>query len=64
VPWINSGIFNTLFYFYLLVKRWSPLAAFKKTVDRLPDQTGAWNLYEKGKKKQNRREDRKKPAVL
>jgi hypothetical protein len=55
VPWINSAIFSTLFYYYLLVKRWSPIAAFKKTIERLPDQTGAWNLYERGEKKLGRR---------
>jgi hypothetical protein len=54
VPWINSAIFSTLFYYYLLVERWSPIAAFRKTIERLPDQTGKWILYEKGKKKPNR----------
>ena len=54
VPWINSAIFSTLFYYYLLVKRWSPIAAFKKTIERMPDQTGAWNLYERGEKKLQR----------
>jgi hypothetical protein len=54
VPWINSAIFSTLFYYYLLVERWSPIAAFRKTIERLPDQTGKWILFEKGKKKPNR----------
>lgn len=55
VPWISSAIFNTLFYNYLLVERWSPIAAFKKTIERLPHQTGAWNIYERGEKKLQRR---------
>lgn len=50
VPWANSAVFCTLFYYYLIARGWSPYVAFNKTVERLPDKSGRWKFFRQRRK--------------
>jgi len=51
VPWVNATVFDTLFYFYLIVMGLSPSKSFKAAVAKLPNKEGTWRFYHKGKLK-------------
>ena len=47
--WEHAALFSTFFYTYLLLERMRPVTAFRKTVRSLPELTGKWKMYDKGK---------------
>ena len=51
VPWINSALFCSLFYYYLVVVGRSIEYSFKVAIEKLPDQDGKWRLFKRGQLK-------------
>lgn len=47
--WEHAALFSTFFYTYLLLERMRPVTAFRKTVRILPELTGKWKMYDRGK---------------
>ena len=47
--WEHAALFSTFFYTYLLLGQMRPVAAFRKAVRSLPELTGKWKMYDRGK---------------
>jgi len=47
--WEHAALFFTFFYTYLFLERMRPVTAFRKSVSTLPELTGKWKMYDKGK---------------
>jgi len=49
VNWEHAALFSTFFYTYLFLEQMRPVTTFRKTIRSLPELSGKWKLYDKGK---------------
>lgn len=47
--WEHAALFSTFFYTYLFLKRNRPTVAFSNTIDAMPELTGKWKIFDRGK---------------
>lgn len=47
--WEHAALFSTFFYTYLFLNRNRPTVAFSNTIYAMPELTGKWKIFDRGK---------------